>query len=204
MSLRIRLATCGAIAIAVPVLALGCLGRSPQVRFYAMSAVSLPAPAAASDLAIGVGPVSLPRYLDQPQLVTRVGGSQLAYDELHRWAGGFESNILRALGDDLSARLGTKRVVVYPAEAPFPLSYRVTLDIFQFDGRPGGELVLRARWIVRDGSGEQGPWSAESEIRQPLPDADAQSLVAAHDAALSALAGEIAARIEGISSGAGR
>jgi uncharacterized lipoprotein YmbA len=145
--------------------------------------------------------VSLPRYLDQPQLVTRVGGSQLAYDELHRWAGGFEPNVLRALGDDLSARLGTKRVVAYPAEAPFPLAYRVTLDIFRFDGRPGGEMVLRARWILHDGSGEEGPWSEEAEIRHPLPDADVQSLVAAHDAALGVLAGEIAARIEDLSSG---
>jgi uncharacterized lipoprotein YmbA len=195
MSLRERLATRRAIAIAATVLALGCLGRSPQVRFYAISAVQGTAPDRASDLAIGVGPLSLPRYLDQPQLVTRVHGSRLAYDEQNRWAGGLESNVLRALGDDLSARLGTQRVVVYPAAAPFPLDYRVTLDIFQFDGRPGGELVLRARWIVHDGSGEAGPWSAESEIRHPLPDGDVESLVAAHAVALGELAGEIAARI---------
>ena len=142
--------------------------------------------------------MSLPRYLDQPQLLTRAAGSQLAYDELHRWAGGFESNVLRALGDNLSALLGTKRVVVYPAEAPFPLAYRVTLDISRFDGRPGADLILRARWIVRDESREKGPWSEESEIRQLLPNGDVQSLVAAHDAALAALANEIAARIEGL------
>ena len=72
-----RLTTRGVAAIALVGLVFGCLGRSPQIRFYTMSSVSGTSVAAvADDLSIGVGPARLPRYLDRPQLVTRADCSQ--------------------------------------------------------------------------------------------------------------------------------
>jgi hypothetical protein len=196
-----RVMTRGVAAIALVGLALGCLGRSPQIRFYTMSEVpGSPAAEVAEDLAIGVGPVRLPRYLDRPQLVTRAEASQLDVDDFNRWAGGFESNLLRALGDDLGTRLGTQRVIVYPADAPFPLDYRVALDVQEFEGRPGHELVLRARWIIRESAEGRGPWSGQSLIRQPLSSGAVEALVAAHDEAVGLLADAIASRIASLAS----
>ncbi len=188
--------TRGVAAIALAGLALGCLGRSPQVRFYTMSGVpGQSAAEATEDLAIGVGPVQLPRYLERPQLVTRAEVSQLEVDEFNRWAGGFESNLLRALGDDLGTRLGTQRVVVYPVDAPFPLDYRVALDVQAFEGRPGHELVLRVRWVIRESAEGSSPWSGQSLIRRPLSSDGVEVLVAAHDEAVGLLADAIASRI---------
>jgi hypothetical protein len=199
MSALRNVTTRGIAVIALAGLALGCLGRSPQVRFYTMSDVPGQAVAgAAEDLAIGVGPVRLPRYLDRPQLVTRAEASQLDVDEFNRWAGSFESNLLRALGDDLGTRLGTERVVVYPEDAPFPLDYRVALDIQEFEGRPGHELVLRARWVIREQAEGRGPWSGQSLIRRPLSSDGIEALVTAHDEALGLLADAIASRIVGL------
>ena len=48
-------------SLVVAILALGCLGRSPQMRFYAMSAVPGTSVTGTSELAIGVGPLRLPR-----------------------------------------------------------------------------------------------------------------------------------------------
>ena len=158
MSALQRVTIRGVAAIVLAGLALGCLGRSPQIRFYTMSGAPGQSTAEANpDLAIGVGPVRVPRYLERPQLVTRGEGSQLDVDDFSRWAGGFGSNLLRALGDDLGTRLGTQRVVVYPADAPFPLDYRVVLDVQEFEGRPGHELVLRVRWVIRESAGDTEP-----------------------------------------------
>jgi uncharacterized lipoprotein YmbA len=196
MSALRRVTTRGIAAIALAGLALGCLGRSPQVRFYTMSGMPGPSTAeVAEDLAIGVGPVQLPGYLDRPELVTRAEGSQLEVDEYNRWAGGLESNLLRALGDDLGTRLATQRVVVYPTDAPFPLDYRVTLDVQEFEGRPGHELVLRVRWVIRAPDAGRGPWSGQSLIRRSLSGGGVEDLVAGHDEAVGLLADAIASRI---------
>jgi uncharacterized lipoprotein YmbA len=86
-------------------------------------------------------------------------------------------------------------VVVYPTDAPFPLDYRVTLDVQEFEGRPGHELVLRVRWVIRASDPGRGPWSGQSLIRRPLSGGGVEALVAGHDEAVGELADTIASRI---------
>lgn len=194
---RFRACAAGFVWVLCAGLALGssgCFGRSPAPRQYTLGAASATA-GGSSELAIGLGPVTFPEYLDRPQLVTRLEGSELAFDELNRWAGGFQSNVVGALADALGARLGTDRVFLDPGASPFPVAYQVAVDVHRFEGSPGGELVLRARWVVREQAGEGRSWSEETTIRQGVDGTDTQSLIAAHDAALDALAGVIAGRI---------
>ena len=199
-----QLASCRAAAIVAAGLALSCLGRSPTVSFYTMNSVSDRPTAEASDgLAIGVGPVRVPRYLDRSEWVTRPGDStsRLEIDDYRHWAGGFSSNVLSALGENLGAKLDTQRVVVYPAEAPFPLDYRVSVNFQAFEGIGGEALVLRARWVIRAGSAGGGPWSGQSTIRRRIGGAGSDALVAAHNEALDLLADAIASWIESLAMG---
>lgn len=184
------------LAAACAGLALGCLGSSPDVRHFAMTPVAGPAAGGAGPLALVLGPVSFPRYLERPQMVTRRGSSELAFDEFRRWAGGFESNVTRVLAQDLESRLGGARVVNEGAAAPFPIAYRLSVDFQQFEGSPGDDrLVLRASWSLREEGGEQRVWDVAETIERPLAGGDPASLVQAHDAALGELADAIAARI---------
>ena len=58
------------VAIVAAGLAVGCLGSSPRVSFFTMNALSDSMSTSAPDgLAIGVGPIRVPRYLDQPEWV---------------------------------------------------------------------------------------------------------------------------------------
>jgi uncharacterized lipoprotein YmbA len=201
MKLLRHAAICKVAAIVAAGLAVGCLGSSPNVSFYTMNAVSDSAVTGAADgLAIGVGPIRVPRYLDRPELVMRPGGStsQLEIDDFRHWAGGFSSNVLSVLGENLGAKLGTQRVVVYPVPAAFSLDYRVAVDFQAFEATGGEALVLRANWVIRSGSGEGGPWSGQSSIRRPIADGGPDALVAAHNEALALLADEIASRIKSL------
>ena len=194
-------ASCVVAAIVAAGLALGCLGRSPKVNLYTMNAVSDSLATGAPDgLAIGVGPIRVPRYLDRPEWVTRSGGStsRLEIDAVRRWAGGFSANVLSALGENLGARLGTQQVVVYPAQNPFELDYRVGVDFQAFEAIGGDALVLRANWVVRAGSGEGGPWSGHFATRRAIAGGGPEDLVAVHDEALGLLADAIASRIESV------
>ena len=185
-----------ATALALALLTLGCLGRSPGVRQFTLGSVPDRAvsarPAGAGEFAVGLGPVTFPPYLRRPQLGSRGADSELVIDALHRWAGGFEANVLRALADDLSLRIGTPWVVLAAEDAPFPAAFRVAVDFLRFEAQSSDELLLRARWVIREQGGD-GVWSGESAIRKPLDGRGVRGLVAAHEAALSELADAIAA-----------
>ena len=201
MKLFRRAANYRAVVILAAGVAVSCLGSSPKVSLYTMKAVSdLPAASAPDGLAIGVGPIRVPRYLDRPEWVTRPSSSisRLEVDDFRHWAGGFSSNVLSALAEGLGAKLGTQRVVVYPVQAAFPLDYRISVDFQAFEGVGGELLELRAGWVIRTGSGERGPWSGQSAIRRPIASGGPDALVAAHDEALDLLADAIAAQIKGL------
>src|SRR5215470_7387875 len=87
-----RSATPGALVLAVAVL-LGmaaCIGGpSPATKHYVLSPVitALPdeATSPAAPLVIGVGPVSLPAYLDRPQMVIRPASDRIEINEFEQW-----------------------------------------------------------------------------------------------------------------------
>ena len=201
MKLLRHAASCRVAAIVAAGLAVSCLGSSPNVKLYTMNAASDSLAASAPDgLAIGVGPIRVPRYLDRPEWVTRPGGStsRLEVDDFRRWAGGFSSNVLSALGENLGAKLETQRVLIYPAQTAFALDYRVAVDFYAFEGIGEDAVVLRASWVIRAGSAGRGPWSGQSTIRSAIAGGGSEDLVAAYNEALGLLAAEIASRIEGL------
>ena len=55
-----------------------------------------------SSQAISVGPVSWPRYLDQPRIVTRAGTNRLEANEFNRWGGSLEDDFVRTVIKNMS------------------------------------------------------------------------------------------------------
>jgi uncharacterized lipoprotein YmbA len=188
------------LAVAWAVVWLIACGSSPTPRFYAINAIAAEGdPDSSGGLGIAVGPVSIPRYLQRPQIVTRKGGSRLRYDEFNRWGGSLESEVLRVLGENLAHLLRTDRIIVYPQQATFPAAYRVRVDFERFEGTPGEALELRARWVVLPGGGGDAIAVQLTTVREPLDGSSTSELVRAHGAALEALSREIAERIGSLS-----
>lgn len=147
---------------------------------------------ASRGLAVGVGPVTLPRYLARPQLARRLEGSVIAYEEYRRWAAPLDEELLRVLGENLRALLPSDRVVVYPHAAPFALDYRVTLDVARFETLGDQEVVLRARWTLLEGEGRETLRVGGIETRVPLRSGDPGAVAEAHSLALGTLARTLA------------
>jgi uncharacterized lipoprotein YmbA len=179
----------------------GCIGgRSPSVQFYNLSPMATASGAATADTgaAIAVGPVMFPRSLRRSQVVIRTGPNSVELDEFHRWAGSLESDFVDVLGSNLGALLSTDRVAVYPAEARFPLDYRVVLDVDRFDGTPGGTLVLKVRWAISAGDSGEALVVRQSMIQEPVAGDTVDALVQAHDAAVAQLSHQIADQIRSL------
>src|SRR6266498_1510380 len=80
----------------------GCLG-TPPTRFYllpALTDVSSPAAMGERTLTIGVGPVTLPPYLDRLQIVTRASQAQLHLAEFDQWAASLQDTVARVLAEN--------------------------------------------------------------------------------------------------------
>lgn len=188
-----------AFSLAAVALAAGCLGGGTPPAYFtlrpeagaAAGAPMAPRPA----LGLAVGPIELPRYLDRDEVVTRTAAHELVPWDDHRWGGSLRDDVLRVLGDDLGTLLGTTRVAVYPVEARFPVSYRVLLDVLEFEGVPGQSVTLRVRWTVADGTSGLALAIAQSRVDQPIAGPSFDALVAAQSAALGSVTHEIAAKI---------
>jgi hypothetical protein len=140
------------IALAA-LLSAGCASTPPST-FYVLTplpeAAERPAPLAGGGLAVGLGPVTFPEYLDRPQIVSRSGDNRLTVDELQRWGGSLQDDFPRVLSQNLGHLLGTSRVLIYPSEVRLPVDFRVTAEVLAFEADPAGEARLRVRWTVLD------------------------------------------------------
>jgi len=181
------------------ILASGCLGGSPTPRFYTLSEASGPAAGAPlatlPELGLVVGPIELPRYLDRPEIVTRDGANRLVLADAHRWAGSLRNDLLRIVGDDLGRLLGTPRVAIYPNEPRFPATYRILIEIREFEGVKGEGVVLRARWTIAATADGHAVFVAESRLEQAVANETIDAMVAAESSALGELTHEIAERL---------
>lgn len=151
---------------------LSACASSPPSRFYVLT----PLPEAdgrnsdisGGDLAIGIGPVVFPQFLDRPQLVVRDGYNRLDLEEFNRWGGTLQDDFLRVWGQNLSHLLNTSRIMIFPSESRAPLDFRITAEVASFEGRQGGEAVLNVRWAVMDPRLEQTLASRDDLYRCPI------------------------------------
>jgi uncharacterized protein len=176
----------------------GCANSQPT-RFYTLSPLADASGgtplAELPDLTIGVGPVTLPPYLDRPQLVTRAGGNRMVLADFDSWVEPLQGMFARVLGENLALLLGTDDVLMLPQRRDFTFDRQVEVDVTQFDVDTAGNAVLDARWWVYGRNGEKLLRSGRSTISEPAAVGDYTSAAAALSRALGAMSQEIAQAI---------
>ena len=180
----------------------GCIGASEPSRFFVLR--PLPAtgePAAGGDaIAIGVGPVVFPAYLDRPEMVTQISDNELDVDEFHRWAEPLKDNFTGVLAENLSVLVATDRVAVFPWTRATPIDYQVTVQVTRFLGEVGGANTLTARWRIFKGDGKELLVTRQSSFTVDAISDDIAAMVEAQSRALEELSTAIAAELRRISS----
>jgi uncharacterized protein len=151
--------------------------------------------AAGPQIALGVGPIELPAYLDRSEMVTRVPPNKLRFSSLDRWAEPLSANFARVFTADLSGALGTEDVTRLPSLARPEIDYRVAVAVEQFERRSDGVAVLVARWEVRRGARGELVRRARATHEVPIDGATAADAVEALSRATALLADDVAAAI---------
>jgi uncharacterized lipoprotein YmbA len=188
------------------VLLAGCRSSTPPVEFYTLSPQSLVSAARKvagpeNNIAVGVGPLQIPKFIDRPQIVTRIGTHKINVDEFHRWAGSVYEDILRALTLNLAALLQSNLVLAYPWEDYFDPDYRVYLEVHAFDGRLGQYAQLDVTWTITGRESRKLLLVRKSLIREPTRENDYDALVAAKSRILGALSRQLAQGIAAVHRG---
>ncbi|MEW6300464.1 MAG: PqiC family protein [Thermodesulfobacteriota bacterium] len=180
--------------------AAGCsFGKQPATRLYVLTALSKPegnlSAAGGQGVAIGVGPVLLPQYVNRPQIVTGNDSNELRRAAFAQWAEPLEDNFTRVLAENLAALLSTARVASFPWHGFAPVDYQVVVGVTRFLGEPGGEVSLDALWSIVGKDGRAVLVSRQSSVREQVGGQDYEALAAALSRAVAALSRDIAGAI---------
>ncbi len=187
----------GVITLSVYLMNLGGCTTTPPTNFYVLT----PLPSAetlglttvaAGGPSIGIGPVTLPQYLDRPQIVSRLSRARLNLGEFDQWAAPLKDIVASVLAENLSMLMSTDHIAVYPWPRSTTIDYQIMVDVTRFDGKMGGEVLLLARWSIVGKDGKE--WvKKKSRFSQPAGAPDYEATVTAMSRALERLSRDIAA-----------
>jgi hypothetical protein len=191
-----------AVALLASLLGLSACTSIPP-RFYILNpltaAETRPAMAAEQGPVIGVGPITLPKYVDRPQIVTRAGRNQLALGEFDRWAEPLPDNMTRVLAENLALLIPTDHILLSSWPRSASPDYQVRVEVLHFDGWLGGESAFMALWSILDGA-ERPLLTQRASLKVSGSGGDYEAMVLAMNQMLEALSRDIAVAIQRLAS----
>ncbi len=129
-------------------LLLSSCGFSAQSKFYRLESSASDAVISSRRMNVGVEEVTVPQYVDRPQIVVMEAQSnELKVSEFHRWAEPLSSAIRRVLADDISLYLPNSLVKpqTYASES---FNYTINVEINKFDAVLGQNVIFDAWWTI--------------------------------------------------------
>jgi uncharacterized lipoprotein YmbA len=196
----------GALVMIAAVFFSGCSVLSPKqdrTRFILL-ATGTPSPAKSGQptanpnsapVAIGLGPVQFPEFLDRPELVIRTSPNGFELSETDRWAEPLSDNFRHVLANHLVNLLGISNVVQFPWDPGTRLDYIVRVQVQGFESDTARNAQLVAHWELRTPQGDQILASREARISHPAASLSGDDVAAALSDDVADLAGQIVSTI---------
>lgn len=124
---------------------LGCSSAtSPQVNYYLLDSEPKATQNKTATRIVQLNPIHLPRYLDQPQLVTRDNNQKLIIANYHSWADDMSNSIRRILLNDLNSSIDD----VFYIESCQKCD-NLIVNIEHFYPTSNGEVVLSGKYQLK-------------------------------------------------------
>jgi uncharacterized protein len=189
------------VAVAVlPFCIAGC-GTSQSPRIYTLN--TMPLPAHDDDLReedpgviVGIGPIEIPDYLDQAQIITRTSANQLSIAEFDLWGGSLREDVARVLVENIRPLLRPAGVSVLFWKSYVPCTFKVPVSIVRLDATRGGSVTLKARWAVVGKDLQKFEVLRETVLTKPVKGNESSDVVTAMSEALGALSLDIASDVK--------
>jgi uncharacterized protein len=162
-----------------------CVGRQRTPwRLFTLSALPRAEQTATNgspgrvQLAIGVGPIHLPAYLDQDQIVSRISPNRFALSENDRWAEPLTDNVANVLVENLSMLLQNDGAAVYPWPGRQRPTHQLEIEVLRFETDTTETAYLAARYFLRDVASGQTIATNETRLTATATDRSTEQSVA--------------------------
>ena len=150
------------------------------------------AQATPSTVRVGLGPVTLPEYVRRSEIVSRIDGTRLVLSATERWAEPLDRAFVRVLAIDLQRTLGAGRIVNHPWYESDRPDVQIEIAFSRCESDESGQMVVAARWSVRQLGGTRPPIERESRIERKTTGLGGERTALALSQALADLCREIA------------
>lgn len=148
--------TGSSLILLLTLLCTGC-ARSPAITYYQLVSLDTePTDHSSSETVkavLGLGPVQLPQYLDQPKLVNRISANRLQLADSHRWVEPLGENIIEVMEEELSTLLHPRQVVIFPWPRSQTIDCQLVVEVLHFETENDGVARLLVNWMVKDRDG---------------------------------------------------
>jgi uncharacterized protein len=180
---------------------MGCAGNTPS-RYYVLNSLPSDKVQGASEescISVGIGPISLPEYVNRLQIVARTTPNELALSGFDLWAEPLAESVPRILGENISRLVCTKEVSLFPWKPSRAPGYRVEAEILSMDGNLGKAAGLEVWWTISSGGEKTARATRKSKYTAPVAGQNYEALVQAHSQTLAALSRDIAEALKELS-----
>lgn len=196
MRQKIQMMISKGILLLVAPLLVACASSSVPDHYYLLSPMfSSSAPVSGSTAVVGVGPVTIPSYLDRATIVTRSSANRPEINSGYRWAEPLGENINRVLMDNLERAGIAERLEMFPWTSRDLVEWQIVVDIDRFERQSDGDIHLVARWKLVHFESGQIARAAKYDKKLPAPDASIEGTVIAMSSLLADLTGEMVAEM---------
>jgi uncharacterized lipoprotein YmbA len=102
---------------------------------------------------VGVERVSVPDWLDRPQLTGRSASGEVVADELSRWGEPLPRGVQRVVAENLVVLLPDRRLVTAPFSPRDRVDHFVAITVLEAARQGDGSVLLECRWAVTASDG---------------------------------------------------
>ena len=194
---------CIAISFFLACLLLTGCGTTPPSQYYMLNSIPQasiknPQNQGETKVHIGVGPITIPKYLDRYAIVKRSNGAEVVINDMHRWAEPLADNFTRVLANNLYLLTGASEISIHPWRNANELDYQVVIDVQRFDADLNNSVALSAHWTIYGKDGKKSLYKQKTIFRDKASSGDYATLVSAQSKATEKLSREIADKLKEI------
>jgi|GEM_PF-680810 len=181
----------------------GCISKAPKTAFYTLAVQPIERDADSSVKisaiensvraihtetdTLGIGPITLPEYIRNSQMVSFTSESRLHIAANAAWAGDVNDNLTRVMGLYLSQYLPSASVQTFPWDRRARPAHQLLIRFHQFGGVKGKSITLDAQWQLINTQTKQLAKQGSLSVSEPLESASTQAYVAGLNRAVKTL-----------------
>lgn len=179
------------LLLAFTTLVIAACGTTPTSDHYLLSGPDGVMPSGQAP-AIGVGPISIPEYLNRNSMVYNRQGNKLDIAPYSRWAEPLEDGVSRVLALNLATILDTENVQTFPWSQRRAPSYAVAVRVLELDAN-AQRARLVAEWRLREQGEDTEDVRRIAQLEQAMPgELSAENVALAYSELFAILSQKIA------------